>query len=143
MSKPFWRVSGERGAQRFDGERGCMLLTRGQAFDGAHDVRSFKPRRFVGRQSFNQSGERRTAGERRRATVGEETRGFDMSAANPQRETEAVAADGVRTFGDGVGVRQLTGIARVREMIGESGGVGHDDSVEDRDEGRKAVGSRQ
>lgn len=134
-------MSGERGAQRFDGERRRVLFTRGQTLKGAHDVLSFKPRRIGGRQSFNHVGERRAAGERRRATIGEETRGFDVAAAYAQSQTQAVAADGIRAFGDRIGVGELTGVARVREMIGEGGGVGHDDSVETRRGGNKAAGS--
>ena len=85
-------------------------------------VGDFLPRqlhRICDFHSFDHFREHRTAGERRRATVGEKARGFDATIAKAQTQTQTIAADWVCLFRDRVRVREFAGIARIREMIFE------------------------
>jgi len=97
-----------------------VVFARWQA---AERVGNFLPRqlhRIFDFHSFDHFRDHGTAGERRRATVGEKTRGFDATIAKAQTQTETIAADWIRLFRDRIRVREFAGIARMRKMIFES-----------------------
>lgn len=115
----------QRIVQRLDGEGGGVSFARGQSAEGAREVCACESGGVFERHALEYFGERGAAGERGRAAVGEEARGFDATMTHAQGEAQAVAADRIREFGVGVCVCDLTCAARVREMIFEGGGVGH------------------
>ena len=111
--------------ERFDGQSGGVLFAGGESAERVCDLRACDARGLCECETFEHGGEGGAAGERRRAAVGEEARGLDAARAEAEREAEAVAADGVRLFGRGVGVLKLARVARVGEVVFEGFGVGH------------------
>src|SRR2546423_9376321 len=92
----------------------------------SRDVVPRESRRVFKTHPFEHDREDGAAGERRRAAVCEEARGLDATAADAERELESVAADRVRLLSHGVGVGELADVARVRQVVFEGFGVGHD-----------------
>ena len=111
--------------QRLDGERGGVAFARGETVERACELLTRDARGLFGGDAFKHLCKRGAAGERGRAAVGEEARGGDPAAAYTQREPKPVAAGGIGQFGAGVCVCEFAAVARVREMIFESLGVGH------------------
>lgn len=96
-----------------------MLLARGQPVEGAHDVCARQARGVLNQHPFQHLCERGAAGERRRASVSEKSRGFYPSITQAQTEAQAVSADRVGSLGESVGVRQFACAARVRDVVFE------------------------
>ena len=85
-------------ARRQTIERACNLLLR-------------EPQRIGNRHPFDHLRQCRAASNRRRATVSEKARGFNPIIIHAQTQTQAITADRVRLFCDGVGVCKLADVA--------------------------------
>lgn len=97
-----------------------MLLAGGQAAEGAHDLLTRQAGGLFQRHAFQHFDERRAAGQRRRAPVGEETRGLYPFVAQAQSEAQSITADRVGSLGRCVCVRQFSGMTRVGQVVFES-----------------------
>lgn len=97
-----------------------MVFARGQTTERVGNFFSRQLHRVCDVHSFDHFSERRTAGERWRATVSEKPRGLDATITNAQAQTQTIAADWVRLLRRGVRIRKFAGIARIRKMIFES-----------------------
>ena len=73
-----------------------MALARGQAAERVNELLAGEACGFVNGEAIEQLSQGRATGERGRAAIGEETRGGDAVVADTKRETQAVAADGIR-----------------------------------------------
>lgn len=113
----------ESSAQGFDSERRRVLLTRGKPFNRVDDFPSRDARRLLQRHSFNHFSEHGTAHERRRAAVSQKARRLYASITQAQRQSQSIAAHGIRLFRYSRSVRQLPGPSRVGEVIFERIGV--------------------
>jgi hypothetical protein len=109
----------ESGAQGFDGERRRVLLTRGKPFNRVDDIAARDARSLFQRHSFDHFGEHGTAHERRRAAVSQKARRLYASIAQAQRQSQPIAAHGIRLFRYSRSVRQLPGPSRVGEVVFE------------------------
>src|SRR5712692_11992111 len=76
---------------------------------------------FGRRASGEQFGEKRTAGNRRHAAAGLETGLGDAAVFQANGKLENVAASGIADFNDGRCAGKLSGIARVLEVLENSG----------------------
>lgn len=114
------------GSQGFNGERGCVLLARGQSPNRLNNRLTSNLRSLFHLHSFDHLCQHRAADKRGRAAVGEKARGLNAPVAHAQRQTQAITADRIGFFRDGVCVRERAGIARVGKMIFENFRVGQD-----------------
>src|SRR4051794_39770021 len=94
-----------------------MMFSRGQAADGFEQIASRQVLQL--RSSFpdNHLSQNRTADQRWRTAIREIASLFDSVVVDKQRETQAIAADGIALLGDDTCAGQFTGVARMREMI--------------------------
>ena len=109
-----------RGAQRLNRQSRRVVFARRQTTERIRNFLSRQLHRVRDLHSFDHFSEDRTAGQRRRATVGQKARGFDATITDAQTQAETIAAYGICLFRDRVRVREFAGIARIREMIFES-----------------------
>ena len=95
------------------------MLARRQTTERIGDFFSRYLHRILVTYSFDHFCEHGTAGQRRRATVGEKARGFDATITDAQTQAQTIAADRVCLLRCGVRVREFAGIARIHEVIFE------------------------
>jgi hypothetical protein len=105
--------------QRLNRQRCGVMFSRRQTTDGFHNVVSGQLTRFFHIHSWQHFGERRPAYQRGRTTVGKKSRGFDPTVIYAKTQSQTIAANRIRFFGNGVCIRQLAGVAWLREMIFE------------------------
>ena len=97
-----------------------MLLARRQPAKRAGNFHSRQGQRLLHRHSFQHFRQRRATRQRWRAAIRQKPRRFDPAVANPQTQTQTIAAYRVRFLGNCVGVGEFPSIARVGNMIGEN-----------------------
>ena len=90
--------------ESFDRQRRRVVFVRGQTAERVRNFLSRQLHRIFDLHSFDHLSEHRTAGQRRRATVGEEARSFDATIAKPQAQTQTIAADWVCLFRNSIRV---------------------------------------
>src|SRR5712692_69495 len=112
--KSFDRILGELAAVK---RRGRQLAERRGDFPGRNLAR------LGGRASGEQFGEKRTAGNRSHAAAGLETGFGDAAVFQANGKPENVAASGIADFTDGRCAGKLSGIARVLEVVENSGAI--------------------
>ena len=95
------------------------MFSRRQTTDGFHDVVSGQVTRFFDIHSFQHFGECRPAHQRWRTTIGKKSRCFDPTVVYAKVQSQTIAANRIRFFGNGVCIRQLAGVAWLLEMIFE------------------------
>ena len=100
------------------------MFARRQTLDGIHYSVSRQSARLFDCHPFDQFRQCRPACQSRRTAVRKKPRGFDATIANAQTQAQAIAADGICFFSDGVSVVQLTRVARIREMLSKLIGIG-------------------
>ena len=93
-----------------------MLLISRQIFEGVRHIRRSECTRFFNRQSGDQPGQHRCRGDRRRTTLGLETRRRDLSLFNSQIKMEQIAADGIARFAARLSVFHHADVARIVEV---------------------------
>jgi hypothetical protein len=105
--------------QRLNRQRGGVMFSRRQTADGFHNVVSGQLTRFFHIHSFQHFGKRRTARQRGWTTIGKKSRCFDPTVFYAKTQSQTIAANRIRCFGNGVCLWQLAGVAWLREMIFE------------------------
>src|SRR5713226_7181565 len=100
-----------------------MLFSRRQSANRIEKIPASKAHRFTNGLSFKQLGDNRTTNNRRRAAVRQKTCGLNSTITHAQRQPQAITADGIGFFSDGVCVRELARVAGMGEMVFEDFGV--------------------
>lgn len=100
-----------------------MLLTRRQAVESACDLLLSQTQGIRNRHPFYHLRKHGAAGERRRTTVSEKPRGFDAAIAKEQTEPQAITADRVHLFTNGICIREFANVSRVGYVVFEGVGV--------------------
>lgn len=96
-----------------------------QSTDCIQQIRTSQLFRFGSSPSANQLSQNRSTNERWRAAVREVAGRFDPTILYDQSESEAIAANWIRLFCNRGSLREFSGIARMREILFECGGIGH------------------
>ena len=82
-----------------------MAFACGQAIECARDFLPGQPRSILNHHSFQHRSESGAARQSRRTAVSQKACGFDALIPHTQGKTQAIAADGIRLFRDGRGIR--------------------------------------
>ena len=96
-----------------------MLFSCGKSADSIYQLLTRQQQRPFNCLADNQLRQNRTTDQRRRTAVSQEARRFNNSFAHAQRQVQAIAADRISFFADGVRVGDLAGVARVCDVIFE------------------------
>src|SRR5713226_5212503 len=117
------REFGEKSFDRILGELAAVKRRGRQLAERCGDLLRSNLVRLGGRASGEQFGEKRTAGNRSDAAAGLETSLGDAAVFQANGKLENVAASGIADFNDGRCPGKLSGIARVLEVLENSGAI--------------------
>ena len=112
--------------QRLNRERRRVMFSRRQAANGIEHVDLRHLSRFADGFSRYQLSQHRSAHECRRTSIREIPRRLDAIVFDDQRQSQPIAANRILLIRNSIGIRKLTGIPWMREVIFELGGVRQD-----------------